>query len=194
MTRVGGEHPLQIVEEAGKCLVFIPSSSSIEGIKEDIRFIAAVMGVADKGDAIVADMESEIEAIRAIGNTITDKKTVYFEISPAPWMISFGNTTFLHEMIELIGAVNIFADRVSWMTVSDEVILDANPDIILTSTDFIDDAIGEIMGRPGWDRITAIQNEAVFYIDTDSSNRPSHNIVIALRQMAQAIYPDLFMQ
>jgi iron complex transport system substrate-binding protein len=192
MTRVGGDHPLQIVEEAGICLVFIPSSTSIEGIIEDIRFIAAVMGAAAEGNAIITEMEREIEAVRAIGRTITEKKTVYFEISPAPWMFSFGNTTFLHEMIELIGAINIFAGQTSWMSVSDEAVLDANPDVILTSTNFLPDAIGEIMDRPGWDEITAIQNKAVFYIDTDSSNRPSHNITIALRQMAQAIYPELF--
>ena len=194
MSKIGGNNPLQLVEDTGICVIVIPSSTSIDGIKEDIRFLAAVMGAAARGEEIVAEMERGINEIKAIGAAIAaaDRKTVYFEISPAPHMFSFGSGTFLNEMIEIIGAVNILADQDSWTGVSDEIVLDANPDVILTSTNFLDDAIGEIMGRPGWNAITAVQNEAVFYIDADSSNRPSHHIIKALREMAAAVYPELF--
>ena len=83
-------------------------------------------------------------------------------------------------------------DQQGWTGVSDEIILDADPDVILTSVNFLDDPIGEIMERPGWDALTAVRNGDVFIICTNSSNRPNHNIVIALREMAAAIYPDHF--
>jgi iron complex transport system substrate-binding protein len=63
---------------------------------------------------------------------------------------------------------------------------------VLTSVNYIDDPIGEIKSRPGWENITAIQNDDVYYIDTDASNRPSHHIVKALRMMAKAVYPDRY--
>jgi iron complex transport system substrate-binding protein len=192
MSKVGGNNPLQVVEDTGICVIVIPSSTSIDEIKEDIRFIAAVAGAVSTGNTIVSNMEKEIADIKKIGDAITDKKSVYFEISPAPWMYSFGNNTFLNEMIEIIGAVNIFADQDGWMSVADEQLLDANPDVILTTTNWMDDAIGEIKGRPGWDAITAVQNNAVYYIDQDASNRPNHNIVKALKEMAKAVYPDKY--
>jgi iron complex transport system substrate-binding protein len=192
MSKVGGENPLQVVEDTGICVIVIPSSTSIDEIKEDIKFIAAVTGTTSAGNNIISNFESEIAAVKAIGDTITDKKTVYFEISPAPWMYSFGNNTFLNEMIGIIGAVNIFADQDGWMSVADEQILDSDPDVILTSTDWMDDATGEIKARPGWEVITAVQNNAVYYIDADSSNRPSHNIIKALQEMAKAVYPDKY--
>jgi iron complex transport system substrate-binding protein len=170
----------------------IPSSTSIEGIKEDILFIAAVMGVNAEGEEIIAEMEREIDAIRAIGNAITNKRTVYFEISPAPWMFSFGSNTFLNEMIELLGATNIFADQNGWIPVSEEVLLELDPDVILTSTDFIPDPIGEIKGRPGFDALTAVQNGDVFTINTAASNRPSHNITRAMKEIAEAVFPEYF--
>ena len=190
MSMVGGDDPYKVVADVGICIVYIPSSTSIDGIKEDIQFIAAVMGVPEKGRQIVSDMENEIDRIRTIGETITEKKKVYFELAAAPFMYSFGRNTFLHEMIELIGAENIFSYRVDWFSVADEIVLGADPDVILTSVNYIEDPVGEILSRQGWGEVSAIRNNAVQYIDTDSSNRPSHNIVIALQQMAKAIYPE----
>ena len=192
MSKAGGNNPLQVVENTGICVIIIPSSTTIEGIKEDIRYIAAVLGAVSKGEEIVTAMEKDIADIKAVGDTVTEKKTVYFEVSAAPWMYSFGSGTFLNEMIELVGAVNILASEESWLSVADEQILNADPDVILTSVNYLDDAIGEIKSRDGWGAVTAVQNEAVYYIDTDSSNRPSHNIVKALKEMASAVYPDKF--
>ena len=192
MSQAGGGDPFEPVSAAGICVIFIPSSASIAEIQEDIRFLAAVVGAQGKGTEIINEMQAEIDAISAISATITEQRTVYFEISPYPWMFSFGTDTFLHEMIELIGAINVMGDQQGWTGVSDEIILDADPDVILTSVNFLDDPIGEIMERPGWDALTAVRNGDVFIICTNSSNRPNHNIVIALREMAAAIYPDHF--
>jgi iron complex transport system substrate-binding protein len=188
----GDDDPFAPVTAVGITVIYMPSSASIADIKEDIRFMAAVLGADSEGEEIIEHMSIEIDRIREIGETITEKRTVYFEISPMPHMISFGSGTFLNEMIELVGAVNVFADQEGWVRVSDEVLLEINPDVIITSVDFIDDPVGEIMERQGWGAITAVQNEDVFVIDTDSSNRPNHNIVIALRQIAEAVYPDKF--
>ena len=192
MTRAGGSDPLSQVTAAGIAVIYMPTSTSIAEIKEDIRFIAAVMNAGTEGDDIIYNMEYEINRIRSIGEGITDRRTVYFEISPAPHMFSFGTGTFLHEMIEIAGAINIFGDHQGWLGAADEIILEKNPDVILTSVDFIENPVGEIKGRPGWNAITAVQNGDVFTIDTNTSNRPTHNIIYALREIAEAIYPEKF--
>ena len=56
----------------------------------------------------------------------------------------------------------------------------------------MDDPTGEILGRDGWAGLTAIVNGDVYYIDKNASAQPNQNIVIAMRQMAQALYPDYF--
>jgi iron complex transport system substrate-binding protein len=192
MSRTGGDDPFKIVTDAGICVIYIPSSLSIEGIKEDILYVAKVMGMQTAGERIISGMENEIEAIRAVGQTITEKKTVYFEISAAPYMYSFGSGVYLNEMIDFIGATNILANQEEWVLVSDEPILNANPDVILTSVNFKGNPIDEIKSRDGWGKITAVRNGDVYYIDADSSNRPSQNIIKALKEMAKAIYPDIY--
>ena len=184
--------PLGLVADTGISVLYIPSSDSIAGIKEDIRFIAAVMGNVDGGAAIIAQMAEEIETVRAIGQGITEVRTVYFEVGTPPWLTSFGAGTFLHEMLEIIGAVNIVGDQHGWVPLSEEVVLDANPDVILTNVVFVDDPIEDIVTRPGWDMLDAVQNGELFFIDANASSRPNHNIVQALWEMARAIYPDAF--
>ena len=192
MSRWGGNDPYKPISDAGICVIYIPSSSNIEAIKEDILFVAAVFGKSAEGKALVAEMETEIAAIESIGSVIAEKKKVYFEIGESPSLYSFGTGVFLNEMLEIIGAENIFAAEKEWISIADEQILGANPDVILTTVYYIDDPIGAILSRPGWDAINAIAANDVYYIDANASNRPNHNIVKALREMALAVYPDLY--
>ena len=56
---------------------------------------------------------------------------------------------FLNEMIELIGATNIFADQDGWIPVSAEQVVAANPDVIITNADYMEGAVAEIEAREG---------------------------------------------
>lgn len=192
MTLYDQTNPYQQLIDLGVCVLCVPTANSIATIQEDIAFIAAAMGKTAEGDTLIADMQAELDRIAAIGATVTDKKSVYFEIGAAPSMYSFGSGVFLNEMIELIGAENVLADQEGWLAVEAETIVAADPDVILTNVNYIDDPVAEILGRSGWEGMSAVKNEQVFYIDNMASSLSNHNIVKALDQMAKAVYPDLF--
>jgi iron complex transport system substrate-binding protein len=192
MSTGGGEDPFKLLKDAGICVVYVPSSDSIQGIKDDLLFLGALMGVQDKAVQLLDKMQAGIDEVAAVGKTITDKKRVYFEIGAAPSMYSFGSGVFLNEMLELIGAVNVFADQKSWVAVSQEAALAANPDVILTNVNYIPDAIGEIKARDGWSAVKAVKDGNVFYIDNMSSSLPNQGIVKALHEMAKAVYPGKY--
>ncbi|MHC6202082.1 ABC transporter substrate-binding protein [Breznakiellaceae bacterium SP9] len=174
----------------------IKPSSRIEAIYEDIVYIAALLGVKERGTALAAAMKEEVEAVRAIGLTITDKKTVYFEVSPAPYLVTSGGGTYLNDMLELIGAQNIFAAESGWFEPSAEDIIVKNPDVIFVLADPSgrhDEhsvEIEELTARPGFGNICAVQNKAVFAIERNAAARQSQHITRALRQMAIAAYPE----
>ncbi|UTD12959.1 ABC transporter substrate-binding protein [Treponema denticola] len=194
MSNAKGNTPFSPLIDAGICVVNIPSSSSIEAVYLDIAYIAAVVKQEEKGAKIIANMKKEIEAVRKKGAAIAQdkKKTVYFEIGAAPYMYSLGTGTFINEMIEIIGAQNILADQKSWIAVSDEMVLAKNPDVILTNVSYIPNPIDEIMARSGWASLKAVKGKKVFGIDTNSSSRPNHNIIKALKEMAKAVYPEIY--
>ncbi|MGX4600505.1 ABC transporter substrate-binding protein [Faecalimicrobium sp. JNUCC 81] len=186
------EDPFKVISESGIPVVYIPSSDSIDGIYKDIEFISDILGVQDKGQTLISDMKSQIDEISKIGKTINDKKKVYFEISPAPSLFTFGNSTFLNQMIEIIGAENVFKDENGWISPSAEAVIDKNPDVILTNVDYIENPIDEIKKRDGFENITAVKENKIYQIDKNSASRPSHKIILALNQMAKAIYPEKY--
>lgn len=192
MTLYDQSNPYQQLMDMGVCVLCVPNADSIAAIQEDIAFIAAAMGKTAEGDALIAEMQAELDRIAAIGATVTDKKSVYFEISAAPDLYNFGSGVFLNEMIELIGAENILADQEGWLAVDAETVVAANPDVILTNVNYIEDPVAEILGRSGWEGVNAVKNAQVFYIDNMASSLSNQNIVKALDQMAQAVYPDLY--
>ena len=189
----GNEDPFAAVKEAGIEVIYIPVSSSIEGIYEDINFIANITGTEKKGAEIVDNMKKEINSIKEIGNSITNKKSVYFEIGSTPSLYSFGNGTFLNEMIELIGAKNTLANENSWISPSDEIIIKSNPDVILTN-ESTDNIVDSIKTRDGWNDVAGVKGNNIFVIDKNSSSRPSQNIIKALKEMAKSVYPEKYTQ
>lgn len=192
MTATGGTDPAEQLKSAGITLAYIPTSNSIEGIYSDIMFIAQVLKEKEKGEELVYKTKGKITKIAEIGKTIKDKKTVYFEIAAAPDIYSFGKGVFLNEMIELIGANNILEKEDGWVSVSEESVVAADPDVILTNVNYISDPVNEIKSRASWKNMKAVKNNNVYYIDNMSSSLPNHNIVKALEQMAKAVYPDKY--
>ncbi len=196
MTLYDQTEPFQQLIDLGVCVACVPNSESIEGIYEDIAFLAAVLGEDEAGQELADGMRRQLDDIAAVAETIpeAERRSVYFEISAAPYMYSFGQGVFLNELIELIGAENILADEEGWMPVEAETVAAADPDVILTSVDYIDDPVGEILSREGWAGVTAVAEERVYAIDSDASAQPCQNITVAAQQMAQAVYPEYFAQ
>lgn len=189
---VGAEDPFKSVRDVGICVADIPSSSSLNDVKLDNQFIADCVGKSEEGKKLNDDMQATIDKVAAIGKTITDKQRVMFSIADSSALYSFGSGTFLNEMIELIGAVNVFADQESWISVTTESAVAANPDVILTNVNYIPDPIADFTENAAFAEVNAVKNDRVYLIDNAASSLPNHHVVDALVQMALAVYPDQY--
>ena len=184
-----GDDPFRLLGEMGIPVVYVPMSRSIEDIYLDIAFVADLLSVQQKGEQLVDAMKAEIAEIIDRTVHIEVKNSVYFEIAAAPEMFTVGRGNYLDDMISAISAINIFGNDNWLVSPGAESIIERNPDVILTNVNYIDDPIAEIKNRPGFNHINAVINDRIYFIDTDSSVRPSRRITIALRQMSQAVYP-----
>lgn len=188
------EAPYQPLIDAGVCVICVPTSDSVEDVRSDIRFLSAAFAVPEEGERVVDEMDGKLEELSEAVSDIPEeeRKSVYFEISPAPYLYSSGNGTYLHELIELAGGKNVLADQNGWISVEGEAVAAANPDVIFTNVNYTDAPVEEILGREGWAGVAAVMNKNVYYIDNMASSLPDQNIVVAVEQMAQALYPERF--
>jgi len=187
-----GEDPFRLLREMGIPVVYIPMSVSIDEIYNDIAFIAGLLQAQKKGEEVINSMKTQIAEVKRKTTRFSAQKTVYFEISSAPDMMTFGKGSYIDDMISVIGARNVFGNE-NWLVMPGaESVIERNPDVILTNVNYIPDPIGEIKSRPGFKHINAVKNNCVYQIDTDSSVRPSSRIILALLQMSKAVYPELY--
>ncbi|MGG0284732.1 ABC transporter substrate-binding protein [Peribacillus butanolivorans] len=189
---IGDETTMKPLEDAGIPVFIIKSATNFDDVYGDIGQIAEVMGVAEKGEELVKDIQNQITSVEEKIETLDEKEQTYFEISPAPEIYTTGSETFQQEILKTAGIENIFADQKGWVKVSDEEIVKRNPNAIITTATFADDAVDEIKSRKGWEDINAVKNDQVYLLDENIMSRPGPRIGEAVELAAKTIYPDLF--
>ncbi|KRF64644.1 metal ABC transporter substrate-binding protein [Bacillus sp. Soil768D1] len=189
---IGDETTMKPLEDAGIPVFIIKSATNFDDVYGDIGQIAEVMGVAEKGEKLVKDIQNQITSVEEKIETLDEKEQTYFEISPAPEIYTTGSETFQQEILETAGIENIFADQKGWVKVSDEEIVKRNPNAIITTATYADDAVDEIKSRKGWEDINAVKNDQVYLLDENIMSRPGPRIGEAVELAAKTVYPDLF--
>lgn len=192
ISQTGSDDPYKSLKDAGVNVVYIPSATSIEGIKLDIDFLAAYTGTTEKGAELIGSINNAVADVASRAADLTEKKKVYMEISAAPYMYTCGNGTYLNEIISLVGAENIYAGEEGWLSNSEETVIAADPDVILSTVSYDGYDFNEIKTRPGWEGIKAVANNQVFLVDANATSRPSQYVVDGIYEIARAVYPELY--
>lgn len=180
------------LEKAG-IPVFVTTETGIEGVYEAIRGIGQALGRDTEADALVGDMQTRFDTIR---NACADKeaKTVYFEVSPLQYGLwTAGTDTFMDEIAQMLGLTNIFSDISGWAAVSEEQVIERNPDYIVTNAMYFGEGAlpaDEILSRPGWEGIAAIQNGNVYNANSDQISRPGPRLADAAELLYDFVYGE----
>jgi len=169
--------------------------ASIDDIYADIELVGKITGNESGAAAVMDDMQTRIAAVTDIVSQVPadERPTVFWETWDDPLM-SAGPTSFIGQMIEVAGGVNIFNDvEDQYPIVSAEEVISRNPDTILGSDTHGDKlTVTAMSARPGWAQISAVQNGRIYLINGDIASRAAPRVADAIEIMAAALYPDLF--
>ena len=164
---------VELLEQNGVKVV-ISDANDIAGTYTAIRMIGALMGKDAKAEALVSDMQATFDQIAAASENTG--KTVYFEVSPLQWGLwTAGSGTFMDELAAMCGLTNAFADVEGWAAISEEQVLERNPDYIVTITMYYGEGptpVEEIMGREGWAELKAVVAGDILNADSNAVSRP----------------------
>lgn len=145
--------------------VYAFNMRSVDDILGMIETLGRLVGAEAKAAGLVAELEAQIAATRAIAAERIAKTghrpRVYFEEWDEPNITA---VRWVSEMIEIAGGQNIFTDRAASPLARDRILADPlevvrrDPEIIIGSWCGKHFRAEHISRRPGWSTVTAVQN------------------------------------
>ena len=145
--------------------VYAFNMRSVDDILGMVETLGRLVGAEAKAVAMVAELEAQIAATRAIAAERIAKTghrpRVYFEEWDEPNITA---VRWVSEMIEIAGGENIFTDRAASPLARDRILADPlevvrrDPEIIIGSWCGKHFRSEHISRRPGWSTVTAVQN------------------------------------
>ncbi len=178
------------LEEAGTKVVYIPRSESISSIKLDIEFLAAYTGTEKKGAELISEIDDVLNTLHMNAAGAMPTRSVYFEISPLPNLESCGSDTFINDILEFVGAENIYAAESGYTANSADTVIAGNPDVIISDVHTAGYDLSEISQRAGWGEIKAVLDNRIY--STSLKLRPTHKIADSIVELAKLIYPEMY--
>jgi iron complex transport system substrate-binding protein len=138
--------------------VHVFNQRDVAGILAMIRTLGALVGAAEKADALVASLGARVDAARLQAKRLPRRPRVYFEEWDEPMISGIG---WVSELIEAAGGVDVFPalaanknakDRI----VSTDAVIAAAPDIIVGSWCGKKFVPRKVAGRPGFTQVPAV--------------------------------------
>ncbi|WP_107839722.1 ABC transporter substrate-binding protein [Metasolibacillus meyeri] len=178
---------------------YLQTSSSmlgpkLENIFIDIRNIAKIFRIEERGEALVAQMTADVEAITAQLPTDQEPlKVLVFDSGEQDVFTAAQN--FMNELVTIAGGENIFGDVESgWATVSKEDAVDRQPEVIVVidyGATTAEEKINFLKQDPALSTTPAVQNEH-FVILPLSAASEGVRAAEAIEILAKGFYPNSF--
>lgn len=151
-----------------------------------IEEIGAAVGRKNEAQAMITAMCSSVRRAQEIARRHTTRPKIFFEIWHDPLMTA-GKGSFIDELIAIAGGINICsATPRPFSRVSEETVLQANPDVIILPPAIPTDRVKK---RFCWDTLAAVHANRVYNdIDEDLLLRPSPRLVEGLAQLQERIF------
>jgi iron complex transport system substrate-binding protein len=165
--------------------VYVSELRQLSDVPKSIRNLSQLAGTPAIGEAEASRIETELNALQ---RRYGEKRSlsVLYQIWNDPLQTVNGEH-LISEIIALCGGHNVFGDASSLAPrVSIESVLLRDPDAIVAS------GMGE--ARPEWldqwrayPSLTAVADEALFFVNPDHLQRPSARIVLGARSLCQQL-------
>lgn len=164
-------------------------TQKIQEILTTLNDLGQITGHPKEAAEVTANMKKAIDEIISRTSGV-DHPRVFLEVWDQPLM-TVGADAFLGELITLAGGENIARDITrAWAQISEEVVIQKNPEIVLLLTGKKD----IYMKRPEWKNVAAIQAGRVYQLDRDLYSQPSPRLVEALTHLTQLLHPEFNIQ
>lgn len=184
LTVPGHERIVNAIEAAG-IATLICDPLSLDDIYGDIRRIATALGIAARGEQLIAEMQAAMPPV-----VHATRPNVLIEWWPKP-LIAPTRQAWATDLIRLAGGHNPWA-RIDGKSapLSDAEVMASPPEVIAMSWCGVKVAnyrADVVRRRPGWDAVPAVRDARIVAISEEFLGRPGPRVVEGYRQLRAAI-------
>lgn len=184
LTVPGHEKVVAEVDAAGLRYI-APAPTSLADVYRDIRDIAALLDVSERGEALVARMVGAMPEV-----TVTERPKVLVEWWPKPVIVP-GARSWVTDLIHLAGGQNPWASHDGESTpVTDAQVVAAAPDAAVLSWCGVEPdkyRPDRVLARTAWAAVPAIAKQQVHCIPEAYLGRPGPRLVEGYRALRAVI-------
>lgn len=166
----------------------------LEDIYTDIRNIAKIFRVEERGETLIEEMNADIEKIKEKVPTV-DKPIDVLVFDSGDKDVFTATQNFMNTLVKMAGANNIFGDiEKNWATVSKEDAVERNPEAIIVidyGSTTAEEKINFLKNDPALSQTPAVQNERFVVLPLSAASE-GVRVAEALEIIVKGLYPDSF--
>ncbi|MER2048231.1 MAG: ABC transporter substrate-binding protein [Solibacillus sp.] len=166
----------------------------LEDIYTDIRNIAKIFRVEERGETLIEEMNADIEKIKEKVPTV-DKPIDVLVFDSGDKDVFTATQNFMNTLVKMAGANNIFGDiEKNWATVSKEDAVERNPEAIIVidyGSTTAEEKINFLKNDPALSQTLAVQNERFVVLPLSAASE-GVRVAEALEIIVKGLYPDSF--
>lgn len=178
--------------DAGEPVFVLTEFNTLDEIRANIRLLGQATGTEARAEALIAEMDARIAAVRAIVAGQDPPRVLYYE----PGGVTYGPGSTVDAIITLAGGANVVAEAGlgAYPLVNPEFVLAADPDVVLLGGWFSGEAdpLAWFTSDPAFKTLRAVREGRVIPIHDAHMTNVSHYIAQGVEDVARALYPDLF--
>ncbi|MEK7362666.1 MAG: cobalamin-binding protein [candidate division NC10 bacterium] len=169
--------------------LFATNQRSFDDILQTILMIGGLIGREAEARALIQDMQDEVRQIREFSSLWPDRPRVYFEEWDAPLIAGI---RWVSELIEIAGGNDVFPElrekaAASGRVVDPDEVVRRDPQIIVASWCGKKLEPERIRSRPGWDRVSAVNENRIYELDGADILAPGPSVMVGLRRLHEIV-------
>lgn len=170
--------------------------TNIEETIEVMNKVGKLAGEEYLAKELTKKMSEQLKKIEELVNNKlkeNERPGVFYEIWHDPLMTA-GDNTFIDDLIGTAGGYNIGAEAQGlWPQFNLEKLIAENPDVYISSHHSDDHTftVEGLKSRNNYGVLNAIKNDRIYFVKQNLITRPSPRIILGLKDLTEAIWPDL---
>lgn len=178
------EEVYQQLIDNGMVVAVFDYDTNLEGTKTQIEYIGDIVDKAKKAAYLNERIDDAVIKLTA-KSVDREPKSLYFVVAAGDYTSTATGDTFIHDIIQTVGATNIAADATGWMYTVEQIV-EADPEFIICSKKW--DTKENLMSLEGYKDLSAVTEGKIYEIDENIFFRQGPRVVEAMYILDALLY------